>query len=102
MDNGEVDGSEGSQGMDLFGRIAKKQHELLDSAKVSLILQIRSLSGFEIFLTSSSFDTVLLLRVDRLSSLTIPLGVPTSSFSSMTLFHLLLPLVMISLAARRV
>jgi len=60
MDNGEVDGgegSQGSQGMDLFGRIAKKQHELLDKRK-SLILQIRSLSGFENFLTSSSFDTL--------------------------------------------
>ena len=54
MDNGEVDGGEG---VGLFGRIAKKQRELLDKRK-SLILQIRSLSGFENFLTSSSFDTL--------------------------------------------
>ena len=53
-DNGEVDDGEG---MGMFGHIAKKQRELLDK-RDGLILQIRSLSGFENFLTSSSFGTL--------------------------------------------
>lgn len=54
MGDGKVDGR---KGMGLFGRIAMKQRKLLDKRN-SLNLQIRSLSGFENFLMSPSFDTL--------------------------------------------
>ena len=54
MDNREVNGDEGKGE---FGRIAKKQRELLDKRNI-LISEIRSLPGFEDFLMSPSFNTL--------------------------------------------
>jgi hypothetical protein len=51
---GNVDSGEG---MDTIGQIVVKQRKLLDE-RASLIIQIRSLPGFETFLMSPSFDTL--------------------------------------------
>jgi len=50
-------GVEGGEGMDPFGRLVVEQQKLVEE-RDRLILQIRTLPGFERFLTAPSFNTL--------------------------------------------